>query len=502
LQVDATGFSSIDWRKALTEQTTGENRRTVVADSFEDEDYGETGLLDGIRFLYSHRLGLAVRFLVFFGLGIVAILLYRFSAPIVVQGTLSLTFRGMERFEYPSGKKFSVEDFRSPDLLSKALVDAGVPQEKGDLKKLAAQTLITPVIPADIQSRWKKADKDGTKKEEYYPNEFDVGFQIEGLTNGQLIRLFDALTENYRRQVKYEQEAALKFISDTDFSYDKIASSYDFWDIPELFQHTYRLLDNQLSTLITESLEYADAKYQFAFRKISNDLHTWQITRLQPLEALTYEGHLVKNRDFMLQRILYRAGDLDIQIKQKTQEASEAERLLGIISKPNALLAGQLNNKDGMPVIDASALDKLIKSDYVGPVVSRISKLQAETQALEAERARLQKQLAVLPKASNVTLQQLPPGYRELIDTLSSELKAIARSYNSLLDEYLTATIASLVTIRQSPVVTRGGYSLVMLLIAVVVLSFFLAISLMGIEHLHHKLRSMAAGAGHHGANS
>jgi hypothetical protein len=486
----------------VTEQTTGEDRRTFVADSLEDEEYGETGLLDGIRFLYLHRLGLAMRFLVFFGLGIVAIVFIRFSAPIVVQGTLSLTFRGIERFEYPSGKKFSVEDLRSPDLLSKALADAGVAREKWDLKNLAAQTLITAVIPPDIQTRWKKADKDGTKKEEYYPNEFNIGFQIESLTNGQLIRLFDALTESYRQRVKYEQEAALKFVSGTDFSYDKIASSYDFWDIPELFQNSSRLLDNQLSTLITESLQYSDAKYQMSFRKIANDLHTWQITRLQPLEALTYEGHLVKNRDIMLLRIQYRIGDVDIQIKQKTQEASEAERLLGIISKPNAMLAGQLNNRDGMPVFDASALDKLIKSDYVGPVVSRISKLQAETQALEADRARLQKQLAVLPKASNVALQTLPPGYRELIDTLSSELKAIAQNYNSLLDEYLTATITSLVTVKQAPVVTREGYSLAMLLIGIVVLSFFLAISLMGIEHLHHKVRTMGAGAGHHGADS
>ncbi len=487
----------------MTEQTTGENRRTFVADSLEDEEYGEAGLLDGIRFLYLHRLGLAMRFLVFFGLGIVAIVHNRLSAPIVVQGTLSLAFRGMERFEYPSGKKFSVEDLRSPGLLSKALVDAGMAREKGDLKNLAAQILITPVIPPDIQSRWKKADKEGTKKEDYYPNEFNIGFQIASLTNGQLIRLFDALAENYRERVKYEQAAALKFVSDTDFSYDRLASSYDFWDIPELFQNSYRLLDNQLSTLIAESLQYSDAKYQMSFRKIADELRTWQTTRLQPLEALTYEGHLVKNRDIMMQRIQYRLGDIEIQIKQKTQEASEAERLLGIISKPNALLAGQFNNKDGMPIVDASALDKLIKSDYVGPVVSRISKLQAETQTLEADRARLQKQLVVLPKASNVALQQLPPGYRALIDTLSSELKAIAQNYNGLLDEYLTATITSLVTIKQAPVVTREeGYSSATLLIGLVVLSFFLAISLMGIEHLFHKIRTMTASAGHHGSVS
>jgi hypothetical protein len=314
--------------------------------------------------------------------------------------------------------------------------------------------------------------------------------------------LFDALTENYRRQVKYEQEAALKFAGGAEFSYEKLASSYDFWDVPELFQSTYRLLNDQLTTLMAESRQYSDAKYQLAFSRIGNDLNTWQITRLQALEALTYEGHLVKNRDIMLQRVQYRIGDIDIQIKQKAQEANEAERLLGVISKPSAMLAGQLNNRDGMPIVDASALDKLIKSDYIGPVVSRISKLQAETQILEADRARLQRQLAALPKANNVDLRQLPAGYKELIDALSSELKAIAQNYNGLLDEYLTATITSLVTVKQAPVITREGYSSVMLLIGMVTLSFILAISLMGIEHLFRTVKAMPAGARHHGTEN
>jgi hypothetical protein len=153
----------LDRRKTVTERTADENQSTKIANSLQDEEYQEPGLLEGIRFLYLHRLGLALRFMVFFGLGILAIVIYRVTAPIVVQGTLSLTFRGMERYEYPSGKRFSVGDLRSPDLLARSLVDAGIARETLDLRGLAAQTFITPVIPADIQARWKRADKVGTR---------------------------------------------------------------------------------------------------------------------------------------------------------------------------------------------------------------------------------------------------------------------------------------------------------------------------------------------------
>ncbi|HYK89713.1 MAG TPA: hypothetical protein VE398_13130, partial [Acidobacteriota bacterium] len=169
-----------------------------------------------------------------------------------------------------------------------------------------------------------------------------------------------------------------------------------------------------------------------------------------------------------------------------------AERLLGLVDRPRALLTSQLNNERGLPLVDVSALDKLIKSDYIGPLVERISKLQQDTQALEADKMRLERQLSWLPKAANVDLAQLPPGYQELIQTLSSELKAIIQSHNRLLDEYLTATITSLVMIRQSPIITREGSSATLILAVIVVMAGFLAIVVMSVEHLFQKARGLA----------
>ena len=474
----------------MTQQPTNVSEQVAYDDSYIDSER-ESGLLDVVRFLYKRRVKLALYFSVIFVLGTLAALFWMLSSsssPRSAEGTLGLNFRGIEKGEYPSGKRFSVEDFRGPELLTKVLADAGLPAEQVPLQELAAHVSITSVIPADVRTRWLMEEKAGVKQEEYYPSEFKIGITLGGLTDAQRLRLCDAVISCYRERVKYDQNSARVFVSSWASSYDKLASIYDFWDIPELFRESSRSLDRNLATMIAGSAQYHDARYQLLFQEIAQDLDTWNRTRLQALEALTYQGQLVRNRDIVMQRIQYRIQELDIQIKQETQEANDAIHLLGVIDRPNALLAGQLNNKDGIPMVDASALDKLIRSDYVGPVVQRVSSLQHSIQTMESDKARLEKQLSWLPKSP--TAGHVPPGYKELIDTLSSELSSIIKDYNRLLDEYLTATITSLVIVIQPPhIVTSSGYSHRLILAVVVFLSFILALIAVGVERFLEKVR-------------
>ena len=470
----------------MPDQTTsGENHpaRPNSASEFEREP----GLVDAIRLLYQRRIRLATYFLAFLAIGIIAYLLWYFTAPKTVQGTLSLDFQGIERHEYPSGRKFNVEDFRAPDLLSKALAAAGIPVERAQIRDLAAHLNIRPVIPPEIQARWQKADKDATKREEYLPNEFEIGIDLPGLSNAQRLRLFDAVIRNYQERVKNEQKSALTFVASWDSSYEKLADRYDYWDIPDLFRESYGLLSRHLTNLIGEATKYPDATYQLSFREIEKELKTWNWTRLQALEAVTYQGQLVRSPDIVSRRIQYRIQDLDIQIREQAQEANEAMRLLETIERPKAMLAGQLSSKEGLPLVDATALDRLIKSDYVGPVVQRISLLQETTKGMEMEKARLEKQLSWLPKSA--TGGQLPGGYQQLVTTLSSELSAIISNYNQLLDKYLTATIISLVVIKQSPVIVTVSDSPYLVPIGIVLFSLFLALIILGIQRLLERAR-------------
>jgi hypothetical protein len=479
----------------MPEQLTHEDSRLLRGESYADTEPREApGLMDGLRYLYQRRVGLAVRFVAFFSLGVIAFLVFYLTAPTSVQGTLGLSFRGIERSEYPSGRKFTVEDFRSPGVLTSALTDAGVRSE--NLGRVSAGIVITPIIPADVQGRWKKQEKDGARKDEYFPSEFHIGVQMSGLSTAQELRLFDAIVKSYQARVKYEQKAALGFVaSGSEMSFDKAAARYDFWDIPPLFQETYKSLDREVKALIAESLQYPDAKYQLGFRNIARELNNWQAIRLSALEAATYQGRLVKNKDLAIQRVQYRVEDIDLQIKQKTNEANEAIRLLGRLDRSSSLVAGQLATDKSLPVVDIGALERLLKSDYVAPVVAKVSKLQSEAQELETEKGRLQKQLAFLPKAVNVDPKELPRGYKELVETVSSELRSIVEDYNRFLDEYLTASVTSLVAIKRSPIVIREVYSPILALIGIVFLSAFMAIVMMSVEHVFQKVKSQVAPA-------
>jgi len=457
------------------------DRDSVVTES-------EASFVDAIKFLYVRRVQLAVRFIVILGLGVIGFLYVYASSPKIVEGTVGLTFQGIERHEYPSGRKFTVEDFRAPDLLTRALADAGVQEMGNSLKTLAAQIFVTALVPSDLQARWRKQDKDGSRRDEYLPNEFRIAIGAPQLTDAQRMRLFDALVGRYREQVKYTQKSALSFVSPRDWSYEHLATVYDFWDLPSLFAASHKVLNAELKNVTVEASRFPDPRYSLAFRNISKDLDVWHAMRLQALEALTYHGRLVKSRESVTQRVQYRIEDIDIQIQQKTHDAEEQARLLTLIDRPKMLL-GQLGNEKGLPVVDVTAIDRLLKSDYVGPVVARISELQADKQSLAAEKARLQKQLVWLPKASNVDINGLPSGYKELVGALSSELRGIMEAYNKALDEYLTAVVTAQISVKQSPIVTREGAPSRTVLAAIVCLSFFLAIVLMSVEHLYHRAR-------------
>ena len=456
-------------------------------------------LIDGIRFLYRRRARLAVRFIVFFGLGVVAMLVFVLTSGTSVQGSLALAFKGIERHEYPSGRKFSVEGFRSPDVLKRALADVGIPDDRVNVRRLSAGVSVTPVIPSDVQARWRRQERDGARKDEYFPSEFVLTLQVPGLSRAQDIRLFDAIVKNYQTRVKQEQPGVLSFVaSGANLSYEALATKYDFWDVPMLFAETFKDLDAEVEKLIAESLQFEDVKYQLRFRNLARDLANWRAIRLAALEAMTYQGRLVKDKDLVLERLRYRIDLIDIRIKQKANEASEGLRLLSLIDRPKTAITGSMGDR-ATPTVDAGALDKLVKNDYVGPVVAKVAQLQTDAQMLEADRARLQRQLAALPKATNITLAQLPPGHRELVQTLSAELRGIVDTYNRILDEYLTATVTSLVTVRQAPMVVRENSSfrmLALMLGLVVALSILLAVVVMSIEHLFQKLNAETA-SGH-----
>lgn len=415
---------------------------------------------DLLHFLWARRVRLVSIFLVSAGIFGVGLLLWRFvNVHPVVEGTLDLNFRGIERHEYPSGKKFSVEDIRSPQVLSRARANAGLPSSTA-IQDLYVGVEITPVIPADVQARWRKQDRDGAKREEFLPRDFRLRVHPKGLTNDQSVQLLSALVKAYQDEVKFEQESALRRVSDfSTLSLADLIKSYDSWDLPMLFRGREAAFRQQIETLTKESHDFQDPSFGFSFRDIGADLATWRDTRLEALTAFIYRGRFVRDRDLMMKRLQQRIDELDVQVRQISGEAEQSTKLLEALDRSKPLLAGPLTNRDGAPLVDSTALEKLVRSDYVGPVVKRVTELHKQAKELEAEKSRGERELAMLSKPESASPRPAS-GLEEIVTPVTKDLSRIVGSYNRLLDEYLTATVTSVVTLKEGPRITRDGPAL------------------------------------------
>ena len=456
----------------------------VQRESVEYDEAASPSFRDAIRFVHRKRVRLAAFFLVFASLGVLGLVAWLALTPRDVEGRLVLTFRGIGVGEYPSGKKFTTEDFREPDVLRAALLDAGISPDRIDLKKLSANLTVTPIIPPEVVARWKRQDRDGVKREEYLPNEFRLRLHLAGIPRESAVRLFDAIVQRYRQHAKFEQKAALQFVSDWQKGgYRDLIRNYDYWEIPYILVENQGILMRSLKNLIEESAGYEDPSLGLSFRDIQKDLGIWAATRLEALRALTYKGRLVKSKNAALLTAQYQLEDLDIAVRALAQQTTEALRLVEMLQKPQGLLASENTGRE-IPVVDASVMERMMRSDYLTPLVKKISELQEDRKEVEIRKARLEKDIGYIANAENVPFERLPQEYRELIPTLSKELSTIIEKYNRLLDRYLTETVTSLVAVREGPRVTHG-VSLPLVLILIVFVSAVLALFAILFEHMY-----------------
>ncbi len=438
---------------------------------------------DAVRYLWDRRVRLAKYFLGFFALGMVGMLSWAFTREKVVEATLSLAFKGIERGEYPNGRKFAIADIRGPKVLQKAIKEMGKEKSFPAVEMVARGIQVQPVIPGEVQARWKKQDKDGTKREEYFPSNLLITARPGGMTPDESVQLLYALLQAYQQEVKSEQLGALKFMGEVSrYRPDELIRIYDYWDLPRILGENVVVLKGHLGGLAAEAKDFRDPKFNVSFQDLEQDLSIWSSTRLEALRGLVDGDRLVKNRDSMVKRLQSRQDQLEIQVRGVSQELVEATKLLETVDRPRTTLAGAMSGKDGLPVIDTNALDRLVASDYIGVVVKRVTKLQEEKTKLQEKRWAAERDLALLAKAQDVPLEKLPPAFERDLGVVTTDLVRILDSYNKLLSSYLDATVTSQVTLRNGPRIVRPGTSPVMVLLGVIFASAALAFLLLIVD--------------------
>jgi hypothetical protein len=413
---------------------------------------------DLVRHLWSQRVPILKWFAGLAGIGAVGVLAWWLFGTRTAEVLVSLTFRGIERHEYPSGKKFSVEDFRAPEVVKAALVRMGRQAGGVDVKQLQAGIDAEPVVPSEMAARWKKQDRDGLRREEFLPGEFRLSIHPKGFGRSERLNFLYALVESYKDTIRWEQDAAGRRVSlFTTMPPEEMVKTFEYLDLTDLFHVNEAVFERHLKQLIVESQDFRDPRFRASFNELKEDLRTWQQTRLDPIAALVRREKLVRNKSLLVERLTTRRDDLEIDIQRLKREADQATQLLETIDRSRPALAGTLQSKDGTPLIDATALEKVVKSDYIGPVVRIVTELRKEAGDVEARKARVMRDLALIQQPGAVETSKVPPELEQLVILTTHDLADLVERYRKLLSSYLDATISSAVTLREGPYTTLAG---------------------------------------------
>jgi len=448
---------------------------------------------DLLRYLWSRRVRLLVLFGLLSGLGGVALLGWWLFGPRSAHAVIALGFSGIERHEYPSGKSFAIEDIRSPRVLSRALEDVGLAAGSYDLQEVYRGIDLVPIVPSSVVERWKKQDRDGAKHEQFLPSEFALDVHPRGLDDTERVRLIYALLKAYQEQVKYEQVAELHRVA--NFSTGpaaQLTTLYDYWDLPILLRLQSDSLAAHLAALIRESQNFRDPTLNLSFLEVSRELDAWRVIRLETLAAVVHRERLVKDRDAMLRRLEERQANLEIELRRINGQVESTTKLLEVVEQPKPFLAGQMAPRDGAPLLDVTTLEKVMKSDYVGPVVRRASELHEAAATAAAAKERVQREIALLTKAGDAGTGRPRAGFEDLVVLVADDIDRIVRHYLQVLDAYLDASVTRYVTLREGPYLRLASTSMALVAVAIV---FTAAILSLLIVIVSDSLRGGARGA-------
>ncbi|MBY0279292.1 ELKS/Rab6-interacting/CAST family protein [Candidatus Binatia bacterium] len=422
---------------------------------------------DLLRYLWGRRVRLLVLFGLLSGLGGAALLAWWILGTRSAHGVIALGFRGIERHEYPSGRAFTVEDIRSPKVLTRALDDVGVAPAEVDLQAMYRGIDLVPIVPASVIERWKKQDREGAKREEFLPNEFALGVSADELDEGQRVRLLYAIVKAYQEQVKYEQQAEQQRVSPNDVPPARLAVLYDYWDIPLLLRARADDISSRLQVLIRESQNFRDSEANLSFLEVDRELDLWRETRLETLAAVVHRERLVKDPEAMRRRLEEREANLEIDLRKTNAEVESMAKLLEVVGQPQPVLAGQAARREGTPLLDTDALQTILRSDYIGPVVQRAMHLQQVAAATAAAKERVQHELVLLTKGDAPVTGTPPAAFEELVVQVAGDLDRIVQRYVKVLDAYLDASLARVVTLRDGPYLRLGNVSMTVIAVAI-----------------------------------
>jgi phage terminase Nu1 subunit (DNA packaging protein) len=408
------------------------------------------------------------------------------NAHSVSECKVALTFSGIDKHEYPNGKKFEMNDLIPSDAAVQAANVIQNPRKRSIFEKNPKSFLfVDPFIPVEVQEKAIEMKK--VKKETLYylPNQYYIRFiqKLGGPISGrERKKILYSLVQSFEQRF-YDDFIGRQLLT-IELPQDLIKNS-DYIDAYDVLNNTAENYMRFIGNRIETAGYFQSTKTGKSFVDLQTELKNLSDIDLVGVDSLIYYYRLSKYKDFLLTRTQYKIKRMEQAREKKMLETEMVNNLLKQVlekDKSGASAAMSLGTPNTQIVLDADTIDKLNQKEYLNLLIKRSLESGVESQNLGVDKKYLQEYIDLLQKSQGKEVNEASAKdfVEKRLETIRLELIRIAKAANELNKEYMTSRYSKVIMITEEPhsLTSYDKSPIVVMAIAVfagIVISFVLA---------------------------
>jgi hypothetical protein len=313
--------------------------------------------------------------------------------PVVTSTRVVFSFKGVEKGEYPDQSKFSSDDLRAPDIVTKAIKDLGLPSAENLLTPIRAALAIEGIIPPDVVKQHDRMRAAGQVPPVYIPDEYSVTLTLPRdfpLSNGQRAVLLNNIVSLYRDKFQRTyMEAPLAFGD----AFDTLRTA-DYFDYELVLKREIEDLTAYLVQQRQQAKTFRSPTTNLSFDDLLKQTELFSQIQLNETLGLILQNGLSRNRKTALMKLDYYGKILDDQDRKLTAEEGVIQGLLENSqdrSKSYVLGIKSAANepRTETPVIDQGLVDSLLANDSYAFLIRRALETGIDEKRVQTEKVEL-----------------------------------------------------------------------------------------------------------------
>ena len=379
------------------------------------------------------------------------------NASSVSECKVALTFSGIDKHEYPNGKKFEMNDLIPSDAAIQAANVIQNPQKRKIFERNPKSFLfVDPFIPIEVQEKAIEMKK--VKKETLYylPNQYYIRFvqKLAGPISGrERKQILYSLVQSFEHRF-YEDYVDRQLLT-FELPQTLIKNS-DYIDSFDVLNNT---TDNYMG-FINKRIEIAgyfqSTKTGKSFVDLQTELKNLRDIDLIGVDSLIYYYRLSKYKDFLLTKTQYKIKRMEQAREKKMLETEMVNNLLKQVlekDKSGANTAMSLGTPNTQIVLDADTIDKLNQKEYLNLLIKRSLESGVESQNLGVDKKYLQEYIELLQKTQGkeVDVVSAKDFVEKRLEVIRLELIRIAKAANELNQEFMNSRYSKVIMITEEP---------------------------------------------------